>query len=116
MPGMHLRQSEFTYSVCGTLTKNKLIIQKLKEAGDSRYIYQNELDTICFQYDMVYGDFKYLTRKTASDKNCMINHYILLKILNMMNINMDLLQWFINFWVKRLQAVLLKRKICLIDN
>ena len=28
----------------------------------------NELDKACFQDDMVYGDFKDLTRRTASDK------------------------------------------------
>ena len=32
--------------------------QKPKEAGDSRYIYQNELDKVCFQHDMAYEDFK----------------------------------------------------------
>ena len=39
MPGNHLRQPVFTYSPCGTFTKNKEKIQKLKEARDSRYIY-----------------------------------------------------------------------------
>ena len=29
---------------------------------------------------MAYGDFKYLTRRTASDKYCLIKHLILLKI------------------------------------
>ena len=33
-----------------------------------RYIYQNELDKACFQHDMAYGDFKDLTRRTASDE------------------------------------------------
>ena len=42
--------------------------RKKKETGDSRYIYQNELDKACFQHDMAYGDFKDLTRRTASDK------------------------------------------------
>ena len=40
MPEMHLRQPGFTCSVCGPLSKNKGRIQKLKETGDSRYIYQ----------------------------------------------------------------------------
>ena len=31
---MHLRQPGFTYSVCGTFTKNKERIQKFKETGD----------------------------------------------------------------------------------
>ena len=68
MPEMHLRQPGFTYSACGPFTKNKERIQRFKETGDSRYIYQNELDKACFQHDMAYGDFKDLTRRTASDK------------------------------------------------
>ena len=50
MPEMHLRQPGFTYSACGPFTKkkNKKRIQKFKETGDSRYIYQNELDKACF--------------------------------------------------------------------
>ena len=31
--------------------------KKLKERGDSQYIYQNELEKACFQHDMVYGNF-----------------------------------------------------------
>ena len=31
MPEMHLKQPEFTYSSCGSLTKNKERIQKFKE-------------------------------------------------------------------------------------
>ena len=49
-------------------TKNKERIQKFKETGDARYIYQNELDKACFQHDIAYGDFKDLTGRTASDK------------------------------------------------
>ena len=65
---MHLKQTRFTYSACGPFTNNKERIQKIKETGDSRYIYQIELEKTCFQHDMAYGDFIYLTRITASDK------------------------------------------------
>ena len=68
MSEMHLRQPGFTCSACGPFMKNKERIQKFKETGDSRHIYQNELDKACFQHDMAYGDFKDLTRKIASDK------------------------------------------------
>ena len=68
MPEMHLKQPRFTYSACGTFTKNKERIQKFKETGDTSYIYKNELDKACFQYDMAYGDFKDLKRRTTSDK------------------------------------------------
>ena len=36
---MNLRQPGFTYSACGPFTKNKERIQKLKEMGDSPYIF-----------------------------------------------------------------------------
>ena len=68
MPKIHLRQPGFTYSACGPFTKNKERIQKFKETGDSRYIYQNELDNPGFQHDIDYGGFKDLTRRIASDK------------------------------------------------
>ena len=68
MTEMHLRQPEFTYSACGPFKKNKERIQKFKQAGDSRYIYQNELDKACFQHNMAYGVLKDLTRRTASGK------------------------------------------------
>ena len=65
---MFLKQLVFKYSACGPFTKNKERIQKFKEAGDSQYIYQTEVDKACFQHGMAYGDFKDLTRITASDK------------------------------------------------
>ena len=65
---MHLRQIGFTCSACGPFTKNKERIQKLKEADDSRYFYQNELNKACFRHNMAYGDFKDLTKRIASDK------------------------------------------------
>ena len=68
MPEIHLRQPGFTYSACEPFTKNKERIQKFKETGDSRYIYQNELYKACFKHDMANGDSKDLTRRTGSDK------------------------------------------------
>ena len=67
---MHLTQPGSTYINYVPFTKNKerIQIQKFKEAGDSRYIYQNELDKSCFQHELTYGDFKDLPRKTASKK------------------------------------------------
>ena len=68
MPDMHLKQPGFTYSACGPITKNKERIKKFKETGDTSHIYKKELDKTCFQYDMAYGDFKDLKRRTFSDK------------------------------------------------
>ena len=41
---MHLRQLGFIHSACGLFIKNKERIQKFKETGYSRYIFQNQLD------------------------------------------------------------------------
>ena len=68
MSEMHLGKPGFTYSPCGPFTKNKERIQELEKTGDSRYIYQNELDKACFRLDMAYGDFKDSTKRTVSDK------------------------------------------------
>ena len=68
IPEMHLRQPGVTYSGFGPFTKNKERNEKFKETGDSRYIHQNELDQVYFQHDIAYGDFKYLTRRTVSEK------------------------------------------------
>ena len=75
-----------TYSACGPFTRNRERIQKFKQAGDSRYIYKNELDKACFQHDMAYADFKDLKRRTAADNFLRDKHLILVKILNMMDI------------------------------
>ena len=45
-----------------------LPLYKVKETGDSRHIYQYELDKSCFEHDMYNGDSKDLARRTASDK------------------------------------------------
>ena len=68
MPEIHLKQPGFIYSACGPIIKNKERTQKFKGTGDIKYIYRNELDKACFQYDMAYGDFKNLARRAASDK------------------------------------------------
>ena len=73
-----------------------MYIDKLDDIVNNRYIYQNEIDKLYFQNDMTYVDFKDLPRRTASDK---IKHLILLKTRNVMDINVDLLQWFITFLI-----------------
>ena len=52
MPEIHLEQPGFTYSVCGPFTKSKQKVQKFLQAGDTNYIYRNDLDKVCFQHDM----------------------------------------------------------------
>ena len=52
MAEMYLKQPDYTYSACGPFTKKKERIQKIKETGDTKYVYRNELDKACFQHDM----------------------------------------------------------------
>ena len=59
---------------------------------------------------MAYGDFKDLTRRTASNK---ILHN---KAVNNGKYQRGLAQWFIIFLVKRLLVEQLKKKLCLIKN
>ena len=68
-------------------------IQKFKEKGYSRYVYQNEFDRGCFQHDMTYGVFKDLPIEQ-------IKHSVLLKIQNMTDIKKILLHWFRNCLIK----------------
>ena len=68
MPEMHLRQPQVVYSACVPFTRHKERIKKLKQTGDTRYIYRNELDKACFQHDSAYADHKDLINRTKSDK------------------------------------------------
>ena len=67
-PEMHLKQPGFAYSPCVPFTRNKEIIEKLMQTGNTDFIYRNELDKACFQHDMAYGKSKDLTKRTQSDK------------------------------------------------
>ena len=52
MPEMHSKQPGFTDSIYGPFTKNKEIIQRFKETGDTKYIYRNKLDKACFEHGL----------------------------------------------------------------
>ena len=51
---------------------------------------------------MAYGNFNDSARRTASCKYYIIKHLIFLKIQNMMDITEVLLQWFINYLIKKI--------------
>ena len=92
MSEIHLKQPRFTYSACRANTKNKEQIQKFKETGDSKFIYQNKLDKACFQHDMAYGDFKELRRRKTAGKAIHDKVFNIVEIQNMMDINLELPQ------------------------
>ena len=68
MPEMHLRQSQFVYSVCVPFTRHKERTKKFTQTGDTRYIYRNELNKAFFQHNCAYADHKDLINRTKSDK------------------------------------------------
>ena len=110
IPEMHLRQPGFSYSACGPFTKNKKRIQKFKETGDSRYICQNELDKACFQHDMAYGDFKDLTRRTASDKILRVKAFNIAKNPKYDRYERELLAIVYKFFGKKTSGVTVKNE------
>ena len=65
MPEMHLKQPGFTYSACGSFTKNKERIEKFMQTGNTNYIYKNEPDKACFQHDMAHGKNKIFSKKST---------------------------------------------------
>ena len=70
---MHLKQlaelgkPRFTNSVCRLFTKNKVQIKKLKETGDSKYIYKNDLNKTYFQHEIDL-DCKKLPKRSVANK------------------------------------------------
>ena len=50
------------------LTRHKERIKEFKRTGDTRYIYKNEFDKVCFQHDSAYADHKDLINRTEADK------------------------------------------------
>ena len=110
IPEMHLRQPGFSYSACGPFTKNKKRTQKFKETGDSRYICQNELDKACFQHDMAYGDFKDLTRRTASDKILRVKAFNIAKNPKYDGYERELLAMVYKFFDKKTSGVTVKNE------
>ena len=96
---MNLRQPRFTTSACGELKKKKKKnhkdLKKKQEIHD-KYIYQNELDKVCFQHDRTYGDFKDLIRRTASDKTLRVKAFKSNKNPKYDGFQKFVLQWSIN--------------------
>ena len=102
MPEMHLKQPRFTYSACGPFTKHKERIKKFKQTGDTRYIYNNELDKACFPHDSAYADNKDLLNRTRADKILSDKAYDIASNPIMVVIKEVRLVWCINFLIKRL--------------
>ena len=68
MPEMHLRQPQFVYSACGPFTRHKERITEFKLTGDTRLLYRNELDKVCFKHDAAYAKYKDVENRLISDQ------------------------------------------------
>ena len=68
MPETHLRKPSYTHSVPGPFNKNKDRIEGFMPAGNTDYIYKNNLDKACFQHYMAYDEYKGLNKRIQSDK------------------------------------------------
>ena len=73
MPEMHLKLKLKLRPF--TKTKSKDIIQNFKEAGDSKYIYQNELKKTYFQHEMADGDLRIYLEEHLMIKYYVIKHF-----------------------------------------
>ena len=47
-PEIHLKQPDFTYRACGPFTKNKGRIEEFMQAGNTDFIFKNDLNKACF--------------------------------------------------------------------
>ena len=101
MAEIHLKQAGLTYSACGTFTKNKERIQKLMQAGNTDYIYKNDLGKACFQHDMAYGKYKDLVKRTQSGKGLRDKAFKIASNPNYDEYKKDQLQWFTFFLDKK---------------
>ena len=98
----------FTYSACRPCTKNKQnkAYTNLKKQEIHDIFIKTNWTKLAFSMTRLMEIFKtYLKQPLVA--YCIIKNLLLLKIQNMMNINIDLLQWFIHFLLKGLLMVLL---------
>ena len=66
---MHLKQSGFTYSVCGPFTKNEERIGKFMQTGNTNFIYQVHLIKLVFNMIWLMANQKNTSKKrTKRDK------------------------------------------------
>ena len=100
------------------IRKNKERIQKFKETGDPRYIYQSKLENEYFQHDMAYM----VHRKIYPEEQLLKKFYLIrhLQLLVIQSIKKDVTedspQWLTNFLRKNLERLLLSQEQALLQN
>ena len=98
------------------LQNTKKKYKNFKVTGDSQYIYQNKIYKACFQQYMAYGDFKYLTKGTTSDKILHDTAFNIGKNPKYDGYQMGLASTVYKRFDKKLLAAVLKIKLFLIKN
>ena len=83
---MYLRQAGFTYSTCGTFTKNKDTIPNLKKQEIHDKFIKTNYGKLVFNVTWLTDILKIQPEEQLLIKNSMVMHLILLKIKNMMDI------------------------------
>ena len=95
----------------------KIKNKKNTETGDSRHIYKNELNKVCYQQNMTYENFKDLNSRTAADKVLCDKTFHIAKNKKYYGCQQGHASVVFNFFsIKKLQVVLLKKKLCKMKN
>ena len=68
MPEICLKQPGFSYSASGPFTRNKERVETYIQTANTDHICRDDPDKACVQYDMAYGKYIDLTKRTQSDK------------------------------------------------
>ena len=80
VPEMHLRQPGFTYSACGSFTKDKEIVKNLKKQVIQNIFMQTNSITLAFSMLWVMEISRIYLEEQFLIKYYVIKHLILLKI------------------------------------
>ena len=99
----------FNYSACRPCTKNKQnkAYTNLKKQEIHEIFIKTIWTKLAFSMARLIEIFKTYLKEQPLLEYCIIKNLLLLKIQNMMNVNIELLQWFIHFLLKGLLMVLL---------
>ena len=62
MTKTNFKHTGVTCSESGPFTRHKGRMQILKETGESRYIYKNDSDKVCFLHYIAYNSYKDIAR------------------------------------------------------
>ena len=112
MPEMHFRQPGFT-GRGGLFTKKKTKTEYKKKQEIHDIFIKTNLIKLVFNMAWLMEILKIYLEEHLLIKYSVIKHLILLKIRNMMdiNINVDLLKWFIKFLIEKLLLRLHRQRL-----